>query len=706
VAASSAWSRTSALCATLTALVAGSVMAGWIAEFTPLLQFRPSWAPMQFNAALSFLCLSLALLAALRGARRLSLLLGISVLALALATWLQYFLATDFGIDQVFLRPTLVWVPEFPGRMAPITAIGLMILCSSLILAEIPLHFRHFSTVSAIPATCGIVIGGALLWDYVLRWSRPDEVGGLQDKFALQTALCFLLAGLAVLLLLRHRRSGPLGRSGLIPFALSMGILVMSVFFWNLFTQNQATRIRTLTGSYAHSAADNIRVFLEDRSRVLRRLGELPDVAFSSSLEKFFEDFPDVAAVFVRGRRQPLRSELTPDELKRLPDDFGGIDELISLSPTRDFLALRAEQGSGRALVALFDFQALLRRLPSPRDYGYDIRVAGRELLGSSVAPTRWGREQSVVHHFRFRDDTWTVSVSPTIASLRDQVGTFPVLILLAGLALAMLFALTASLFLEAREARRVAEQALVQQKAQEALLVASSKFAALGEMAGGIAHEINNPLAILSGRAQYLRILCDEDRMDAEVFAKHLDSIDSTVERVAKIVRGLRSFARDSSEDDFVHFPVRKLLEETLTFCQDRFRHHEIDLRVNFGAPDLTIHARPYQISQVLLNLLNNAFDATSHLPRGSKRVDIQAVENNSGIEIRVTDSGQGVPEAMRARIFEPFFTTKSPGQGTGLGLAIARGLLAEHGGTLGLDDSSSSTAFVIWLPTPPPVT
>ncbi len=232
----------------------------------------------------------------------------------------------------------------------------------------------------------------------------------------------------------------------------------------------------------------------------------------------------------------------------------------------------------------------------------------------------------------------------------------------------------------------------------QEAKILASSRMASLGEMAAGIAHEINNPLAIINGHAGMIRKIVDQGHgpHDDEL-KKKVTSIENTVQRIAKIIRGMRSYARDSHAGDFEEFTVDSLIDDTMTFCQEKFALQGISLTTKIDK-NLVVSGNATQLSQVLLNLLNNAFDAVAD--SSHKEVLIESRKNESSIEISVTDSGSGVPVQLRNKVMEPFFTTKEVGQGIGLGLSISAGILQSHGGRLYLDERSLKTRFVISLP------
>jgi len=233
--------------------------------------------------------------------------------------------------------------------------------------------------------------------------------------------------------------------------------------------------------------------------------------------------------------------------------------------------------------------------------------------------------------------------------------------------------------------------------KQQQMKMIASSKLAALGEMAGGLAHEINNPLAIISGWAAQLELAGAKGLVGPELVHEVSRSIQQTTLRISKIIKGLKAFARDGDQEAFQNVPAGKILEETLSFCRERFKSEGIELRLTFD--ELTpIRCRPVQLSQVLLNLLNNGYDAVEN--EKEKWIAIEVQNYREAVVITVTDSGPGILPEIRDKIAQPFFTTKDPNQGTGLGLSISTAIVAKHRGTLALDPNARHTSFVITLP------
>ncbi|WP_413587284.1 ATP-binding protein [Bdellovibrio sp. HCB274] len=234
--------------------------------------------------------------------------------------------------------------------------------------------------------------------------------------------------------------------------------------------------------------------------------------------------------------------------------------------------------------------------------------------------------------------------------------------------------------------------------KEREEKVMVSSRLASLGEMAAGIAHEINNPLAVMGGYISVIRKSLASKGLGEDVdLNRRMDSVESMVGRIAKIVKGLRSYAHESALEELESVEVAEIIDDTLAFCHEKFKLAGVQLSASVE-PGMIVHCRPYQISQVLLNMLNNAFDAVENQP--VKRVKITANFKNKGVEISVSDTGPGVPVEVRDRIMQPFFTTKEVGKGVGLGLSISAGIIEAHKGHFYLDADSKETKFTIWLP------
>lgn len=225
-----------------------------------------------------------------------------------------------------------------------------------------------------------------------------------------------------------------------------------------------------------------------------------------------------------------------------------------------------------------------------------------------------------------------------------------------------------------------------------------TAKMTALGEMAGGIAHEINTPLATIKLVSSQVEEILKERPGQLDMASFMLAKIGRTVDRIAKIVQGLRFFSRDGGNDPYQSVRLRTLIDDTVVLCLEKFKSLGITLDVGAFDETLAIETKPVELSQVLLNLLNNARDAVERLQEKWVRI---AVEESGGyVVLRVTDSGPGIPVEVHKKLFQPFFTTKGVGKGTGLGLPIAAGIVGGHGGTLKLDTDCPNTSFVIRVP------
>lgn len=234
---------------------------------------------------------------------------------------------------------------------------------------------------------------------------------------------------------------------------------------------------------------------------------------------------------------------------------------------------------------------------------------------------------------------------------------------------------------------RDITEQLEYQQKSYFAY-----KMASLGEMAGGIAHEINNPIGtILAKNTQIKRRTTDPKLLE------DLEIIKRNALRVAKIVEALRNFCQEGDKQVVDSFSFSEVVKETLLYCQDRITRAGIDLRIEIPE-NISFIGKKVQISQIILNLLNNAVDAIENLK--DPWIKISAGKNGKSAELRIQDSGTGISEEIEVKIMQPFFTTKDIGKGTGLGLSISLALATQNSGTLTLDRKTSASCFLLTLP------
>ncbi|MEQ1723029.1 MAG: ATP-binding protein [Pseudobdellovibrio sp.] len=236
--------------------------------------------------------------------------------------------------------------------------------------------------------------------------------------------------------------------------------------------------------------------------------------------------------------------------------------------------------------------------------------------------------------------------------------------------------------------------------KRMQSSLIEKSKMASLGEMAAEIAHEINNPLMIVQGKTQLL-IEKMSKQPELAAYKKDLVSIETNCLRIDKIIKSLKSVSRKADRDPYEDVSVLKLIDEAFEISKERFRKRKLNLFVitdEFIDYTYTIKARPSEIVQVLVNLLNNSYDAVEAQPRGWARVSLTVTGNT--FQVEVTDSGAEIEPEIAQKMMEPFFTTKMTGKGTGLGLSVSKQIIQSHNGELFYDSKSDNTRFVFTLP------
>lgn len=227
--------------------------------------------------------------------------------------------------------------------------------------------------------------------------------------------------------------------------------------------------------------------------------------------------------------------------------------------------------------------------------------------------------------------------------------------------------------------------------------LIESAKMSALGEMASGVAHEINNPLGIIQAKANQLLKKAQKNTLTTEILKSELEKIVNTTLRIERIIKGLRSYARSSEKDPFESTKLSNIVQNVIELSSEKLKSSNIRFDVDI-IPDIEIECRLAQIEQVLLNLISNSHDAVEKLEDKWIRLEFRILDLK--VQFILIDSGHGISKHLIDKIMQPFFTTKEVGKGTGLGLSISKGLIADHGGKIEYDQHSKNTKFVMTLP------
>ena len=234
----------------------------------------------------------------------------------------------------------------------------------------------------------------------------------------------------------------------------------------------------------------------------------------------------------------------------------------------------------------------------------------------------------------------------------------------------------------------------LLERRALEQHLYQSEKLAALGVLAGGIAHELRNPLAVSFSAAQFLQELPADPAFQQECIGKILDGI----ERSSTIIENLLRFARPTARDQMEALDLVHVVRDTVTVLSPQARIQQVSLAEHDADTALPILGNVNLLQQVVMNLVLNAFQAT---PAGGA-VDVSTRREGDQVVLNVRDTGSGISPAHLKRIFDPFFTTRAVGQGTGLGLSICHTIIKQHGGSIVVESSveGQGTCFVVRLP------
>ena len=247
----------------------------------------------------------------------------------------------------------------------------------------------------------------------------------------------------------------------------------------------------------------------------------------------------------------------------------------------------------------------------------------------------------------------------------------------------------------------------ITERKETQAQLIQASKLATLGEMASGIAHEINQPLSVIGMAAEFSLLSMEEGEFDTELVRKKLQTIAGQKERMAEIINHMRLFSRQD-EADLESFDPLVSVAHALGLIAKQLKAAGIELEDDLPAACRAVSGRLLRLEQVVLNLLTNARDAVHGKSAGSGagayvpkvRVSVVDDKRRKTVLISVSDNGGGIPEDALERVFDPFFTTKTDGQGTGLGLSISYSIVDAMGGRLEAKNTDGGAMFQITLP------
>ncbi len=257
------------------------------------------------------------------------------------------------------------------------------------------------------------------------------------------------------------------------------------------------------------------------------------------------------------------------------------------------------------------------------------------------------------------------------------------------------------------REVLLVMTSDITQRLEAEQQLVHAGKMATLGEMATGVAHELNQPLTVIKTASNFfMRKINKGQSIEEDVLKTMAGEIDSHVDRATKIIQHMRAFGR-KTDLSVEPTDINGVLERAFDIFSQQLKLREIDVGWHLGENLPKISADPYRLEQIFVNLLINARDAIeekwadSPAPKGEKRIELSTQALDKAIQVQVSDTGIGISDSLKHKIFEPFFTTKKVGKGTGLGLSITYGIVKDsHGDIRVVSKEGEGTLFIIEFP------
>jgi PAS domain S-box-containing protein len=412
------------------------------------------------------------------------------------------------------------------------------------------------------------------------------------------------------------------------------------------------------------------------------------------------------------GDAEPTREQLAAEvaslrrrvhELETAATEHRRAEQRLASDAQLSLAALRRSEATAEAIlesasegIILIDGggRVTLANAAALRMFGYDrAEVLGRPLeilLPESVRAAHVEHREGYFAEPRVRP----MGIGLDLSGRRRDGSEFPVEISLSGVQTTD--GLVAMAFITDITERKRAEQQLQRQRE---VLYQNEKLAALGTLSAGIAHEMNNPLGIMTTRIELMLLEAEEQRLPAQV-REDLRVLHRAGQRAARIAASLRSFARQSAGDQQ---PVElgTIVDETLLLMTKPLAAQHIQVRTALDRTLPPIVGDVTALHQVLMNLLANAREA---MPQGgSIHVETSPAERPGWVRLRVSDTGAGIPAAEISKIFDPFYTTKRTG--TGLGLSVTYGIIQEHGGTIDVrSQPGAGTTFTLDFPAAPP--